>query len=79
MNNKVDKVRKRLYIDKGKLISLTHMFYVCKGLDGIWMVYNGTSCILNLDLWETHFSLTIVQHTLCALLPGYSQYDMDVG
>ena len=43
------------------------------------MVYNGTSSGLNLALWEPHFGLPIVQHNLCTLLPGYSQWDMDVG
>ena len=43
------------------------------------MVYNGTSCVFNLALWEPHFGLTIFQHTLCALLPGYSKCDIYVG
>ena len=43
------------------------------------MVYNSTSCGLNLDLWAPHFGLPIFQHTLCALLPVYSQCNMDVG
>ena len=34
---------------------------------------------LNLALWAPHFGLPIVQHTLRALRPGYSQCDMDVG
>ena len=55
------------------------MFYIRKGLNDIWMVYNGTPCGLNLSLWAPHFGLLIVQHTLCALLPGYSQCDTDVG
>ena len=79
MKNKVEKVRKRLYIEPEKILSLTHMFYVHKGLNDIRMVYNGTSCGLNLALWATHFGLPIVQHTIHALLPGYSQYDMGMG
>ena len=79
MNNKVDKVRKRLYIEPGTVLSTTHMFYVCKCFNGIRMVYNGTSFGLNLALWAPHFGLPIVQHTFRALLPGYSQCDMDVG
>ena len=43
------------------------------------MVYNSTSYGLNLALWEPYFCLPVVQHTLCTLLPGYSQCDMDVG
>ena len=46
----VDNVIKRLYIYPGTFLSLTHMFYVQKGLNDIWMVYNGTSCGLNLAL-----------------------------
>ena len=79
MKNKVDKVRKRLCIEPGKILSLPHMFYVRKGLNDISMVYNGTSCGLNLALWAPHVGLSIVQHTLRALLPGYSQCVMDVG
>ena len=54
------------------------MFYVRKGLNNIWMVYNSTSCGLNLALWETYFGIPIVQHTLLALLTGYSQCEMEV-
>ena len=43
------------------------------------MVYHGTSCGLNLALWEPHLGLPIIQHTLRALLPGYSQCYMDTG
>ena len=78
MKNKVEKVIKRMYIESGTVLSLTHMFYVRKELNDIRMVYNGTSCGLNLALWEPYFGLTIVQHTLSTLLPGYSQCDMDV-
>ena len=79
MKNKVDKVRKRLYIDTGTLLSLTHMFYVRKGLNGIRMVYNSTSCGLNQALWAPYLGLPIIQQIICAVLPGYSQCDMDVG
>ena len=79
MKNKVGKVRKRMYIETGTVLSLTHIFYVRKGLNDILMVYNGTSCGLNLAIWAPHFGMQIFYHTICALLPGYSQYDMDVG
>ena len=78
MKNKVDKVRNRIYIETGTVLILTHISPPRKGLNGIWIVYNGTSCGLNLALWEPYFGLTIVQHTLRTLLPGYSQCDMDV-
>ena len=47
--------------------------------NGIRMVCNYTSFGLNLSLWAPHFGLPIFQHTHCALLPGYSQRDIDVG
>ena len=55
------------------------MFYVRNGLNGIRMVYNGKSCDLNIAFWAPYFGLPIVKHTPRALLPGYSQCDMDVG
>ena len=75
----MSKVRRRRYIAVGLVLSLTHMFYVSKGLDDIQMVYNGTSCGLNNALWSPHFGLPTVQHTLRSLLPGYFQCDMDAG
>ena len=71
IKNKVDKVIKRLYIYPGTVLSLTHMFYFREGLNDIRVVYNGTSCGVNLSLWAPHFGLSIVQHTLCALLLLY--------
>ena len=79
MKNKVNKFIKMLYIEPGTVLSLTHMFYVCKVLNDIWIVYNGNACGLNIAVWAPHFGLPIVQQTLSALLPGYSQCDMDVG
>ena len=68
-----------MYIEPGTMLSLSLMFYVCKGLNNIQMVYNGTSCDLNLALWAPHFGLKIFQHTSCALLTGYSQCYMYMG
>ena len=50
MKKKVDKVSKRMYIDPGTVLSLSHMFYVQKGLNYTWMVYDGISCGLKLAL-----------------------------
>ena len=73
MKNKVDKVRKKIYIEPGIVLRITHMFCVCKGLNNIWMVYNVISCGLNLYIWAQYFVLPIFQHTIRALLLGYSQ------
>ena len=78
MKAKLDKVRQRLYIEVGTVLSLTHMFYVLKGLDDIRMVYNGTSCGLNAAIWSPHFGLPLVRYTFRSLLPEYHQCDMDV-
>ena len=67
MKEKVEKVRNRMYIDPGTVISLSHIFHVRKVLNDIQMLYNGTSCGLNLALWEPHFGLPIVRHTLRAI------------
>ena len=71
-------MRKNIYIDPGIVLSLIHMFYVRKGLNNIYMVYNGTSCGFKLALWAPYFGLPIFKHTIHALLPGYSQCNMDM-
>ena len=62
----------------GLVISPIHYSYVKKGLCDVKMVYNGTGCGLNGSIWAPHVGLPIVWHTLCSLLPGYSQYDLDI-
>ncbi len=78
MQKKVNKVRKRRYIEEGKVISLTHMFPVPKGLSDIRMVYNGTSSGLNAALFAPHFGLPTLFNTMRSLLGGYYQADLDV-
>ena len=79
MKKKLDKVRQRFYIEPGPVTSLSHMFYVPKGLEDIRMVYNAASCGLNDALWAPHFGLPTVQQTIRSLLPEYYQCDMDIG
>ena len=67
MKEKVNKVRKRRYIESGPVKSLTHMFSVPKGMSDIRMVYNGTSCGLNDTLWAPHFSLPEWSRTRCGV------------
>ena len=78
MKKKVDKVRTRRYIEPGNMLSLSYMFYVCIGLNYIRMIYNETLCGLNLTIWGKKNGLTIFQHIIRALLPGYSKCDMNV-
>jgi hypothetical protein len=79
MQRKVAQVRKRGYVSPRTVLSGMHYFLVPKGLDDIRMVYNGTSYGLNKVLWAPRFGLQTVKQTLWALLPGYRQYDLDVG
>ena len=75
---KIGKVREKGYIAPGKVLSLTHYFYVPKGDEDIRMVYNGTSCGLNDCLFSPHFGLPTLRHTLRSLMPGYYQGDIDI-
>ena len=79
MRQKVVKVRKRGYIEAAEVLSLSHMFPVPKGDDDIRMVYNGSSCGLNEQLWAPHFGLPTVTHTLRSLEEGFFQADLDIG
>jgi len=79
MRAKVVKVRKLDYITTGPVRSGTHFFCVPKGDSDIRMVYNGTSCGLNANVWAPRFGLPTVKDTLRSLLPGYYQADLDVG
>lgn len=79
MWQKVSKVRERLYINVGPVMSLMHWFYVPKGDADIRMVYNGTASGINECLFAPHFGLPTIQYVVRSLLPNYYQADMDVG
>jgi hypothetical protein len=79
MRVKVVKVRKLDYITTGTVRSGTHFLCVPKGDSNIRMVCIGTSCGLNANVWASRFGLPTVMNTLCSLLPGYYQANLDVG
>jgi len=79
MRAKVVQVRQRGYNEPGDVTSGTHYFCVDMGTSDIRMVYNGTSCGLNACLHAPHYGLLLVKHTLCALMTGYYQCNLDVG
>ena len=79
MKEKLYKACCLMYIEPGLVSSLSHMFYVSKGLKDICMVYNASPYGLKAVLWAPHFGLPVVQHSLQSLLPGYYQCDIDVG
>jgi hypothetical protein len=67
---KVVKVRKLDYTTTGTVRSGTHFFCVPKGNSDIRMVYNGTGCGFNANVWAPRFGLPTVMNTLPSLLPG---------
>ena len=76
---KVVQVQLKWYMEPGMMSSLVHCFYVKKGLYDTIMVYNGTWYGLNTSVWAPHFGLPAVIHTLRCLMPGYPQYNLDIG
>lgn len=76
---KLAKVRERLYINVGLVLSLMHWFYVLKGETDIRMVYNGTASGINDCLFAPHFGLPILLYVVRSLMSGYFQADMDIG
>ena len=77
--NKMVSVRLKGYTKVGSVLSLVHYCYIKKGLYDVRMVYNGTGCGLNDSIWAPHFGLPTVKHTLCSLLSGYYQCNLDIG
>jgi hypothetical protein len=79
MVKKIGKVRKRRYIEKGPIESLTSFFAVPKGLDDIRMVYDGTKSGLNKVIWVPRFPLPTVETLLRAVESGTFMSEMDIG
>jgi hypothetical protein len=79
IQGKVGKVRKRGYITKGKVVSVTSFFAVPKGEDDIRMVYNGTSCGLNDAVFAPWFALPTMDSHLRAVDVGTFMADCDIG
>ena len=76
---KVNKVRLRLYIAVGLVLSLTAYFHVPKGDDDIRMVYDLTASGLNDALWAPSFWMPTVQDVLdCATHTSWYG-DVDAG
>ena len=64
---KLYKVRERLYINVGLVLSLMHMFYVPKGDSDVRMVYNGAASGINECLFAPHFGLPVILYVLRSL------------
>ena len=81
---KVNNVRKRLYIEPGDTISLMPYFSVPKVVVeqvvmDIRMVYNGSKSGLNDSLWAPHFSLPSGRTALRKIEEGTYLADNDIG
>ncbi len=76
---KVQKVRDRRYISKGKVESVTSFFSVPKGSSDIRMVYNGTSCGLNDAVYAPWFPMPTADSHLRAVDVGTFMDDCDIG
>jgi hypothetical protein len=76
---KLDKVRKQHYISPGEVRLLTDFFSVSKGLDDIFLVYNGTSSGLNDILWVLSFPMPTGETLLCSVFPHSWMDDTDLG
>ncbi len=60
MVDKISKVRKRRYVEPGKVSALTSFFAVPKGVDDIRMVCDGTKLGLNDNIWVPRFPLPTI-------------------
>jgi hypothetical protein len=76
---KLETVRARKYIAKGKVMSLTSYFSVPKGESDVRMVYDATRSNLNASLWAPNFGLPTVDSLLRGVNEGTWMGDLDIG
>ena len=79
VQNKLKDVRKKGYIAKGEVISVTSLFDVPKGNDDIRLVYDATKSGLNEAVWAPWFSLQTCESHLRSVDPGTYMGDADLG
>jgi hypothetical protein len=79
VRDKLEGVRKRKYIDKGSVKSLTSYFGVPKGDRDIRMVYDATRSRLNDSLWAPGFGLPIVDSLTRGIDEQTWMGDLDIG
>mmetsp|Transcript_20683 Transcript_20683/g.30301 ORF Transcript_20683/g.30301 Transcript_20683/m.30301 type:complete len:1268 (-) Transcript_20683:9637-13440(-) len=76
---KIDKVRRRIYLAIGRVVSLTNFFPVDKGESDIRLVYDMTASGLNAALWAPTFWLPMAINVLdCACHDSWFG-DIDAG
>jgi hypothetical protein len=79
VKKKLDKIRKRGYVEAGYVESLISFFVVEKGSDDIRMVYDGSASGLNDLLWAPWFPLPTLDTLQRSIEPGTYMSDNDVG
>ena len=79
MKTKVDKVRRRGYLRKGRVKSLINYFAVPKGTNDVRMVYDGTACGFNDAVWVPNFGLPTINTLLRGTGPNTWMVDLDIG
>ena len=79
LKQKIDKVCKRGYLEKGYVRSLINYFAVPKGEGDIRIVYDGTKCGLNQAVWSPNFYLPSVDSLLLNVSSKTWFGDMDLG
>jgi len=78
VTTKLEKVQRRGYIAPGWVSSLTSYFAVPKGPTDIRMVYDGTKCGLNDQLWAPWLALPMIEDHLWGVEPGTYMCDLDI-
>lgn len=79
VRQKLENVRRKGYIEKGEVKSLTNYFAVPKGKSDIRMVYDATKSRLNDALWVPSFSLPSIDSLLNLLDNDSWMGDLDMG
>lgn len=76
---KLETVRNRQYVAKGKVLSLTSYFSVPKGDSDVRMVYDATRSNLNACLWAPNFGMPTVEILLRGINEESWMGDLDIG
>jgi hypothetical protein len=79
VQQKLEKIVRRGYVQKGTVRSLISFFTVPKGDSDVCVVFDETRSGLNNAIWVPSFHLPTINSLLSSLEPGYWQSDINVG
>jgi hypothetical protein len=77
--DKINVIRDRRYVARGKIELLMNHFAVSKGDTDVRVVYDGTLSGLNASLWAPYLPLPKIQSHYRIVEPGTYMADNDVG